>query len=47
MAIDNNFMIKKIEKYPQVYVVFSAVTHLPFAECDEDTVLDQIYLFTA
>ncbi len=46
MAIDNSFLIKKIESYESVCVLFSAYTHLPFIECDDETFDDQIYMFT-
>lgn len=47
MTIDNSFMIKKLESFESVYVLFSAATRSPFVECDEDTMDDQIYLFTS
>jgi len=47
MSIDNSFMIKKIETFKSVTVLFSAVTHLPFIVCDEETFDDQIYMFSS
>lgn len=46
MAIDNSFMKKRIEKMQYLYILFSAATHLPFVECDENSFDDQIYVFT-
>lgn len=46
MAIDNSFMIKKMEQFTSIYVLYSAYTHLPFVECDEETFDDQVYCFT-
>ena len=46
MAIDNSFMIKRLEGFDTLYVLFSAATHAPFVECDEETMDDQIYVFT-
>ncbi len=45
MAIDNSFMKKRLEKMEYLFILFSAVTHLPFVECDESTYDDQIYVF--
>lgn len=45
MAIDNSFMKKRLEKMEYLFILFSAVTHLPFVECDESTFDDQIYVF--
>ena len=47
MAIDNSFMKKRIEKMQYLYILFSAVTHLPFVECDDKTFDDQVYVFTS
>ncbi|MEE8885195.1 MAG: SseB family protein [Eubacteriales bacterium] len=46
MAIDNSFMIKKLEHFDSIYVLYSAYTHCPFIECDEETADDQVYCFT-
>lgn len=45
MAIDNSFMKKRLEKLEHLFILFSAVTRLPFVECDESTFDDQIYVF--
>ena len=46
MAIDNSFLVKKFEKFENIYVLFSQMTKLPFVECDEETFDDQVYVFT-
>lgn len=45
MAVDNTFIIKKIQKLDGLYTVFSPLTRLPYVECDEETFDDQIYIF--
>ena len=45
MAIDNSFMKKRLEKMEYLFALFSAATHLPFVECDENTFDDEIYVF--
>ena len=47
MTIDTSFIRKRIERFEHIYVLFSAYTHLPFIECDEETLDDQVYVFTA
>ncbi len=47
MTVDHSFMIKKLESREFLYVLFSPVTHLPFVECDDETMDDQIYVFTS
>lgn len=44
--IDKSFMLKKIEKNESIYVLYSALTHCPFVECDPETFDDQVYIFT-
>ncbi len=46
MTIDNSFMIKKLKQFDEIYVLYSSFTHLPFIECDDETMDDQIYCFT-
>ncbi|MDO4621879.1 MAG: SseB family protein [Eubacteriales bacterium] len=46
MAIDNSFIIKKIEKFEYLHILYSTATKLPFIECDDETFDDQIYAFT-
>lgn len=46
MAIDNSFMIKKIEKFEYLYVLFNQQMGVPFIECDEQTFDDQVYVYT-
>lgn len=45
MAIDNTFVIKKIQKMEKVYSVFSPLTKMPYVECDQETADDQVYIF--
>ena len=47
MTIDNSFMIKRLEGFETLFVLFSAATHSPFVECDEDTMDDQVYVCTS
>lgn len=46
MTIDNSFLIKRFEKFSQIYLLMSKATSLPFVECDPDTFADQVYAFT-
>lgn len=45
MAIDNTFMIKKLQKLEILLVAFSQATRMPYVECDEETFDDQVHLF--
>ena len=46
MAVDNTFVIKKIQKSECLYTVFSPLTKMPYIECDEETFDDQVYVFS-
>ena len=46
MTVDNSFLIKKFQKFENIFVLFSQTTKLPFVECDEETFDDQVYVFT-
>lgn len=47
MAVDNTFIIKKIQKADCLYTVFSPLTKMPYIECDEETFDDQVYVFSS
>ncbi len=47
MTIDNSFMMKKLESHESLFALFSPATHSPFVVCDEETMDDQVYVFTA
>ena len=47
MTIDNSFMMKKLENHEFLFALFSPATHSPFVVCDEETMDDQIYVFTS
>ena len=47
MTIDNSFMMKKLENHAFLFALFSPATHAPFVVCDEETMDDQIYVFTS
>ena len=44
MSIDATIM-KRFHSLPQIHVLFSAVTNMPFVTCDEETFNDQIWVF--
>lgn len=45
MSIDATVM-KCFHNLPQIHVLFSAATHMPFVTCDEETYNDQVWVFT-
>ena len=45
MAVDNTFIIKKIQKMDGFYTAFSPLTRMPYVECDRETLDDQVYVF--
>jgi len=45
MAIDNRFMIKRLQGLETMFVSFAQTTRMPYVECDEETFDDQVYLF--
>lgn len=47
MAIDNTFVIKKIQKLDGFFTVFSPLTRMPYISCDKETFDDQVFLFSA
>lgn len=46
MTVDQIFVIKKLQGLEEMFVVYSAVTRMPFATCDEETFNDQVWIFT-
>lgn len=46
MAVDNKFIIKKLQRLEEVFVLFSPLTRMPYIACDEETFDDQVYLFS-
>lgn len=40
------FVIKRLQGLEEMFVVYSAVTRMPFATCDEETFNDQVWIFT-
>ena len=46
MTVDQVFVIRKLQNLEEMYVVYSAVTRMPFATCDEETFNDQVWIFT-
>lgn len=47
MAVDNKFIIKKLQRLEKIFVLFSPLTRMPYIACDEETFDDQVYLFSA
>lgn len=45
MTVDQVFIIRKLQSLEEMFVVFSAVTRMPFATCDEETFNDQVWIF--
>lgn len=46
MAVDQVFVIRKLQGLEQMFVVYSAATRMPFATCDEESFNDQAWIFT-
>ena len=46
MAIDNSFIIKKLQGLPEMFVIFSQSTKHPYVTCDEESFDDQIHIFS-
>lgn len=46
MTVDQVFIIRKLQNLEEMFVVYSAVTRMPFATCDEETYNDQVWIFT-
>ena len=42
MTVDKVFIIKKLQNLEEMFVVYSSVTRMPFATCDEETYNDQV-----
>ena len=45
MAIDNRFMIKKVQSKTHLYVAYCAYTNMPLVVCDPETFDDQVMIF--
>lgn len=41
MAIDNSFIIKKLQGLPEMFVIFSQSTKHPYVTCNEESFDDQ------
>lgn len=46
MTVDLRFVIRKLQNLEEMYAVYSAVTRMPFATCDEETFNDQVWVFS-
>lgn len=46
MTVDQVFVIRKLQGLEEILAVYSAVTRMPFATCDEETFNDQVWIFT-
>ena len=46
MAIDNSFIIKKLQGLPEMFVIFSQSTKHPYVTCNEESFDDQIHIFS-
>ncbi len=46
MAVDQRFVVKRLQNLEEMYAVYSAVTRMPFATCDEETFNDQVWVFS-
>ena len=47
MAVDNTFVIKKLQELDEFFTVYSMGTRLPYVYCDPETFDDQIFLFAS
>ena len=45
MAVDNTFMVRKIQSKENLFAVFCAFTNSPLVVCDPETFNDQVWLF--
>lgn len=45
MTVDQVLVIKKLQNLEEMFVVYSGVTRMPFATCDEETFNDQVWIF--
>ncbi len=45
MAIDNNFLIRSIQKKDKIIVAYCAFTNMPFVVCDPESFNDQVWIF--
>ena len=45
MAVDNTFMVKKIQSRKKLFAVYCAATNEPLLICDPLTFSDQVWLF--
>lgn len=46
MAVDQRFVIQKLQKMEEWLVLYSGTTRMPYVVCDEETFNDQIYIFS-
>ena len=46
MAIDNSFIIKKLQGLPEMFVIFSQSTKHPYVTSNEESFDDQIHIFS-
>ena len=46
MAIDNSFIIKKLQGLPEMFVIFSQSPKHPYVTCNEESFDDQIHIFS-
>lgn len=46
MTVDQVFVIRKLQGLEEMLAVYSVVTRMPFATCDEETFNDQVWIFT-
>ena len=45
MAVDNTFMVRKIQSKENLFAVYCAFTNSPLVVCDPETFNDQVWLF--
>lgn len=45
MAIDNSFMVRKVQSYKQLYAAFCVYTGMPLLICDPVSYNDQVWIF--
>lgn len=47
MAVDQRFVIQKLQKMEEWLVLYSGATRMPYVVCDEETYNDQIFIFSS
>jgi len=45
MAIDNSFLVQKVQHQESLIAAFCGLTNMPFAVCDPETYNDQVWVF--